>query len=216
MLTVGPSDAKGHLALKLGEAAHIAGKKKDAARYRADMTDDERADPDNGLWLCASCHTMVDKIDGVDFPEQKLREWKKDHESIISSLLLTHRSTLPLLRRFTEEGRVAQDVVDLLEQHGALFVDHVYEVPAYVSESVDRLRQELIQLNRQVKIDAVLKRIITDIGVYCRDFMNHSGNYNQNAPAELETLRNRVGVKLGRLEKEFGCQIVGPLRQIVG
>lgn len=214
-LTVGPSDAKGDLALKLGEAAHIAGKKKGAARFREDMTDDERAAPDNGLWLCASCHTMVDKIGGVDFPEQKLRQWKTDHESIISSLLLTHRSTLPLLRRFTEEGHIAQEVVDLLEQSGAFFMAHEYEVPAHVTISVDRVRQELIQLNRRVKIDSVLKRIITDIGAYCRDFMNHSGKYNENTPGELNTLRNRVGVKLGRLEREFGCQIVGPLRQIV-
>src|SRR5262245_53944737 len=89
-LTVGPSDARGPLALKLGEAAHIRAARPGQARYDANMTDEQRAHPDNGIWLCASCHTMIDKNGGADFPVETLIEWKRRHEEIIRSLLYSH------------------------------------------------------------------------------------------------------------------------------
>lgn len=214
-LTVGPSDAKGDLKLKLGEAAHIIGARPGAARYSDDPEDDELASLSNGIWLCASCHTMIDKNDGVDFPVDDLHDWKDRHESIISSLLLTHRSPLPVLRQFTAEGEIAQQVVDELENHGALFVDHAYENPPDVEKSVERLRKTLISLNRKVRHDVELKNILKDIAAYCRDYMNHTSNFKHLKADELNTLRNRVGIRLKKLESDFGCTIRGPLRKII-
>jgi len=56
------------------------------------MTDDQRADVANAIWLCASCHAMIDKNTGSDFPRDTIVEWKRQHEELIRSLLLTHRS----------------------------------------------------------------------------------------------------------------------------
>lgn len=53
-VTVGPSEDSGPLKLKLGEAAHIRAARQKQARYDENMTDDERASFDNGIWLCAS------------------------------------------------------------------------------------------------------------------------------------------------------------------
>src|SRR5712664_1752394 len=113
-ITLGPMDATGRLATKLGEAAHIRAARP-GPRFDQNMTDDERADPENGIWLCANCHTLIDKNNGDDFPVETLLEWKHKHEGVLRSLLLSHRSVLPVLRKFTEEGQIAQDVVDTLE-----------------------------------------------------------------------------------------------------
>ena len=83
------------------------------------MSDEQRTAIENGIRLSANCHTMVDKNCGRDFPNELLLEWKRKHEEIIRSLLNSHRSPWPVIRKFTEEGQIAQEVVDVLEDHGA-------------------------------------------------------------------------------------------------
>jgi hypothetical protein len=179
------------------------------------MTDDERASFDNGIWLCASCHTMVDKNMGADFPPEILVEWKKSHEAVIRSLLLSHRSPLPMLRRFTEEGAIAQDVVDTLEQHGALFVHIIQEVDVHVLLSIERLRAELKQLSRKVRYDTTLKELLKDLAGEIRDFMNITSGFPGNVRTQLPALRSRVGMYLLRLRDEFGCNVRGPISRII-
>jgi hypothetical protein len=58
-VTVGASNTDPSLATKIGEAAHIQAARSKAARYNADMTDIDRASIENGIWLCANCHTMA-------------------------------------------------------------------------------------------------------------------------------------------------------------
>ena len=78
-LTVGPSDVNGPLAITVGEAAHICAARP-GPRYDANMTDEQRAAIENGIWLCAYCHTMVDKNNGADFSTVLLHRWKNQHE----------------------------------------------------------------------------------------------------------------------------------------
>lgn len=214
-LTIGPSDASGLLVLKIGEAAHIRAARPGQARYDVAMTDDERAGVDNGIWLCASCHTLVDKNMGVDFPVEMLNQWKESHEAVIRSLLHSHRSPLPLLRRFAEEGAVAQDAVDILEQHGALFVDLVYEVDSHVILSIERLRSEMSSLPGKIRYDSRLKDLLKDIVSELRDFMNRTSRFPSSVRTELPALRCRVGIHLLRLRDEFGCKILGPISRII-
>jgi hypothetical protein len=174
------------------------------------MTDDERASFDNGIWLCANCHTMVDKNKGADFQAEVLIEWKKSHETMIRSLLYSHRSPLPILRRFTKEGVIAQEAVDILEQHGALFVDMIQEVDSHVMLSIERLRAELKPFPRRVKYDVRLKELLKDLAGEIRDFMNRTSGFPGNIRSELPALRSRVGIYLLRLRDEFGCKVRGP------
>ena len=214
-LTVGPSDARGDLKLKLGEAAHIRAQNDRGARYDASMTDAERSAISNGIWLCANCHTMVDKNEGAGFPAAMLENWKATHEGVLSSLLRTHRSPLPMLRRITDEGSIAQDAVDILEQHGALFVDDIYEVDDHVSESIRVLRNELKPLSQKVKYDEQLKDVLKQVSEATRVFMNKTSAFPLNVIVELHVLRTDVGVILLRLRDEFGCVIRGNLNKIV-
>jgi len=64
----------------VGEAAHIRGEKPKAARYDPTMTDDERNHSDNLIYLCPTCHTLVDK-QRDRFSVELLHEWKSSHEA---------------------------------------------------------------------------------------------------------------------------------------
>ena len=214
-VTVGPSDAKGDLAIKLGEAAHICAARSGHARYDDKMRDEQRAAPDNGIWLCASCHTMVDKNRGADFRKGTLLDWKRKHEQIIRSLLYSHRSPWPLLRKFTEEGQIAQQVVDTLENRGALFMDRNVENERDVILSVKALRSELMGMCRKILYDSRLKDLIKDMAKECRTFMNYSSVTMNFKWHELETMRSHLGVILLTLKEEYGCNIRGPLNQIL-
>jgi hypothetical protein len=214
-ITTGPSDGKGPLKLKIGEAAHISAKKPGQARYDSLMSDAARASVDNGIWLCASCHTLVDKNNGADFTKAMLLGWKQSHEELIRSLLHSHRSPVPILRKFTEEGQIAQDVVDVLEGHGALFADLNLEVTQHVSLSMERLRQELSELGRRIRYDSKLKGLIKDLIGECREYMNQTSRFSGAGFQELETLRNRVGHKVLALREDYGCQVRGPLNKIL-
>lgn len=214
-ITTGPSDGNGPLKLKIGEAAHISAKKLGQARYDSLMSDAARASVNNGIWLCASCHTLIDKNIGADFTSTMLLGWKKSHEDLIRSLLHSHRSPVPILRKFTEEGQIAQDVVDLLENHGALFTDLHLEVSQHVSLSIERLRQELIEFSKKIRYDSKLKGLIKDLVSECREYMNHTSQFSGAQLQELEAFRNRVGYKVLALREDYGCQIRGPLNKIL-
>jgi hypothetical protein len=213
-LTVGPSDGKGPLASKIGEAAHICAARP-GARYDPSMTDDQRAAIDNGIWLCASCHTLIDKNDGADFPKDLLRRWKDSHEKVVRGLLLSHRSPLPILRRFTDDGNIAQEAIDIMEGHGALYEGFHMEIPQHVVASFDRLRGHLATLIGRVEYDDQLKQILKNIRDEFRKYMNITGNFQRHDWAELESVRNHVGILINRLVTEYGCKVSGRLGHIM-
>ena len=63
----------------VGEAAHIRGEKPTAARYDATMTDDERDNVRNLIYLCTDDHTIIDKVK-ADWPAATLLQLKENHE----------------------------------------------------------------------------------------------------------------------------------------
>lgn len=76
----------------IGEAAHIYGEnpgtktKPASARYRRDMTNDERNHYNNLIYLCPSCHTKIDRQE-EDYPAKLLLSLKETHESWIAEQL---------------------------------------------------------------------------------------------------------------------------------
>ena len=73
-LTVGSNAIKGKATI-IGEAAHITAAAPGGARYDHTFTPEQRSDITNGIWLCSSCATLIDK-DPVNFPTSLLHEWK--------------------------------------------------------------------------------------------------------------------------------------------
>ncbi|WP_342726301.1 HNH endonuclease [Bradyrhizobium sp. B097] len=66
----------------VGEAAHIRGEKPGAARYDSSMTDTERDNVRNLIYLCTDHHTIIDKIE-ADWPTTVLHELKETHEKLV-------------------------------------------------------------------------------------------------------------------------------------
>lgn len=71
-------------AINLGEAAHIKAARKGQARYDPNMTDEERRDISNGIWLCKECARKID-LDETKFTVDLLNRWKKEHEDYIAA-----------------------------------------------------------------------------------------------------------------------------------
>lgn len=82
-LTTGPNtvDMK---ATNIGEGAHIYGARPGAARFRVEMTNEERAFITNAIWLCSDCHGLIDK-DPPRYSSELLLLWKEKHEAAVLS-----------------------------------------------------------------------------------------------------------------------------------
>ena len=214
VLTIGPATSDPLLRLKSGEAAHIFGEKAGAARY-ADIGATQIEAIENGIWLCVACHTLVDKNKGADYPTDLLIEWKRAHEELISVLLRTHRSPLPLVRRLSINSGVAQDMVDTLALRGAMFQMQAMEDPVALVVSVEQIRRRLHRCLRKIELDPTLRTICETMIHACREVMNENSRDPSRIYSYVEVLRARTGVLLYRLQTEYGCTISGPITSIV-
>lgn len=66
-------------AINIGVAAHICAAAPGGPRYDPTMSPGQRSDLANGIWLCASCATLIDR-DVDEFRAPILREWKRQAE----------------------------------------------------------------------------------------------------------------------------------------
>lgn len=213
-LTIGAAISDPQLKNKKGEAAHILGEKAGAARYEASPSIDVDGVV-NGLWLCANCHTLVDKNKGADYPAKDLFEWKIDHEETISMLLRTHKSPLPLISRQSTNRKIAQNIVNFISNKGAYFQHSSIENPAHVISSIDQVRKRIQREVRDIDSDKRLQGICRSIQDANREFMNELSRDSSLLDAYLEVLRKRVGIQLKRLRDEVGCDVSGQITSII-
>ncbi|MEZ9369892.1 HNH endonuclease [Shewanella sp. 10N.286.51.B2] len=61
--------------ISVGQAAHIVAASSDGPRAEIFMTEIERKDISNGIWLCGNCHTAIDR-DEDSFSTDMLQKWK--------------------------------------------------------------------------------------------------------------------------------------------
>ncbi len=64
----------------VGIAAHITAASPGGPRYNANLTEEQRKSPENGIWLCARCASLIDS-DEVTFTTDQLIEWKRQAEN---------------------------------------------------------------------------------------------------------------------------------------
>lgn len=72
--TSGPSEAT-KAVTNVGVAAHITAASKGGPRYNSSLTQEQRSDIENGIWLCQICGKAVDD-DPITYTEEILRDWK--------------------------------------------------------------------------------------------------------------------------------------------
>lgn len=65
--------------ISIGEAAHITAAEVNGPRFAPDISDEKRSGIENGIWLCANCHTIVDS-DLEKYTVQKLLQIKNNAE----------------------------------------------------------------------------------------------------------------------------------------
>jgi hypothetical protein len=68
----------------VGEACHIRDARPKTKRYDPNQNDEQRSSIRNTIWLCANCHSEIDKNDGNKFSVQFLTHVKKKHEDEIN------------------------------------------------------------------------------------------------------------------------------------
>ena len=84
--TVGPHSDPDK-AIFLGEASHIHSAAPNGPRANPNLSPEERASASNGIHLCKVHARQVD-VDEINFPADKLRQIKNNHEQEIRSLLV--------------------------------------------------------------------------------------------------------------------------------
>ena len=65
--------------INVGDAAHITAASPGGPRYDSSLTREERASPENGIWLCRIHAKLVDD-DEEEYTVEKLRLWKDTAE----------------------------------------------------------------------------------------------------------------------------------------
>lgn len=73
-------------AVNIGEAAHITAAQPNGPRYDSSLTPDERSDADNGIWMCSTHATLIDR-DVTQYSTELLREWKWQSEDRARKML---------------------------------------------------------------------------------------------------------------------------------
>ncbi|WP_052123225.1 HNH endonuclease [Flavobacterium beibuense] len=79
--TIGPNTDP-NKSTKIGEAAHIYGARVGSKRYNPNMTDSQRAEITNSIWLCRNCHKLID-TDEQKYSPNILFKWREKHEEYI-------------------------------------------------------------------------------------------------------------------------------------
>ncbi len=106
-----------------GEVAHIKDAREKTQRFDEKMSDDERASISNGLYLCAKCHTEIDKNKGADYPVELLEKWKKDHHDWLISV---HHERM---QGISENTGTTVNIKDSVFAHKATVINKKVETP---------------------------------------------------------------------------------------
>lgn len=71
---------------------HIEAANDKGQRYNSDMTDQQRADYENLILLCPSCHVITNDVEVYN--TSKLKKMKSEHETKIFSLIMQNNPTM--------------------------------------------------------------------------------------------------------------------------
>lgn len=144
-MTLSPSAKHPEKFIFTGVAAHISAASERGPRYDPMLTSEERSSIENGIFLCASCATAIDKNNGIDFPVDLLKTWKKLHEDWVSRNLNksihTDVSKLEVYRNEIKDGSI---IVNLGQLGGqvAHSITNIGPQSRHISEASGKLLVE--------------------------------------------------------------------------
>jgi hypothetical protein len=113
--TIGPQDEPTGT-VNVGVAAHITAAAPGGPRYDATLTEVQRADSANGIWLCQNCAKLIDS-DEARSPGQLLNAWKTTAEAAAAhQLVAALASESPNQAAFTKAEALMPDLLREMRQ----------------------------------------------------------------------------------------------------
>ena len=100
--------------VSVGEAAHICAASPGGKRYNSNMTSEERASIDNGIWLCRNCAAMIDR-DEEYFSVELLQAWKRLAEIEANQNIISNRNYENKIELCTNDRNVVQHIIGIVE-----------------------------------------------------------------------------------------------------
>ena len=105
--------------INIGVASHITAASKGGPRYDENITSQERASAENGIWLCQSCSKLIDS-DVNRYTIAKLKKWKEISEQM---------AVLDLEEATAEEQHEDKELIKFFVQcfDRSAFQDRIYQ-----------------------------------------------------------------------------------------
>lgn len=216
-VTIGPENSDPNKSSSIGVAAHICAAASGGPRYDMSQTSIQRGSIKNGIWLCASCSTVIDNNNGLDYPAEHLRKWKRDHEALIKSCIEGSKRIAFQSHSSKVDERFAKQLLATLEDKGALYMPYHQERQLFVIESLKELRQLAITISPNLDYGSQLQIILDSIAEACRYYMNTTSVDAdvQEIEYSLGALRKIIGLNIGQLIQHYNLSISSQLQAIV-
>jgi hypothetical protein len=160
----------------IAEAAHItpagaAGPRAEATKSQADTKSEK-----NGIWLCSICHTKIDD-DPALYPAELLRRWKTDHEKVIRTIVGKDLETALLdLRNHKHYHAETREFLSFLESKRVLYEGLDQEFPPRVLESLELIRERVVQTRAKVNPDTEVFVALNKIQDAVNKFLREIGS----------------------------------------
>lgn len=157
----------------IAEAAHIHSASKKGPRAKPTASAARVKSVSNGIWLCRVCHAKVD-ADIRLYSAITLRTWKRDHEDVVRRIVGSDLEAALLdlrnHKRYHDETRA---FVSFLESKRVLYEGMDHEFPPRVLESLELIRERLVQTRAKVNPDTdlfvALNRLQTAVSTFLRE-----------------------------------------------
>jgi len=123
----------------IAELCHIEAALPEGERFNPDMTNEDRRDFSNLMFMCHEHHVTTDNVD--KYPVRKLKEMKAEHEAIFS------------LERMSD--RIAEKLYDYTSQLAVstvLNLNNLYQVLGIKNRDKEEREMEVKDFNKQIKI----------------------------------------------------------------
>lgn len=171
---------------RIAEAAHVlpSGRKGPRAKSVSAFPNLDLSSSGNGVWLCRNCHSEVDN-DPARFPATLLFQWKTQHQDLMRRIV--GKDLEAALLNLGNAKRYHQEVRELLsffDSRRVLYEGMDAEFPPRVLESLDIIRQRLIQTRAAINPDSDLFPVIRILQTAIDRFLRNVG-----AATDLRTLR---------------------------
>ncbi|MFP0194466.1 hypothetical protein ACKJSM_04705 [Pseudomonas sp. PHC1] len=170
---------------------------------------------------------MVD-ADTSGYPDVQLREWKTNHETMVSEVRSAGYSrSLALLQAGRTEPQIAKKIIASMEDRRSLWVTFDAEFPDRVRQSLDELRSRLATIRGELLEGSSLDGILFALTKTILKFFNtvessdlRTLRCNANDPEwmrfseALAALRKSIGLQIANIAESHGLKLSNDLQCI--